>query len=231
MASGIHRTAERDLMSTTATATQPRLRADAARNRERILAAARDAFVAEGDEAALDEIARRAGVGNATLYRHFPDRQSLVYHVMLYVKQRIVERAESLLEADVDPFEALSEALLSSSEEPIGALCTLLMDSGLDPEDPELLASRDRVMDAMQRLVDRARASGQLRDDVGSVDLLLAVGRLTRPMPREHRVKCPTTAIPRILRIFLDGLRAPARSELPGTALEVADLTARDEET
>jgi AcrR family transcriptional regulator len=215
----------------TATASRPRLRADAARNRERILAAARDAFVAEGADAALDEIARRAGVGNATLYRHFPDRQSLVYHVMLYVKQRIVERAESLLEADADPFEALSEALLSSSEEPIGALCTLLMDSGLDPEDPELLASRDRVMGAMQRLVDRARASGQLRDDVGFGDLLVAIGQLTRPMPGDRCVKGLATTLPRLLQIFLDGLRAPARSELPGTALEVPDLTALDEET
>jgi hypothetical protein len=86
-------------------------------------------------------------------------------------------------------------------------------------------------MAAMQRLVDRAHASGQLRDDVGSGDLLVAVGQLTRPMPGARCVGGPATVLPRLLQIFLDGLRAPARSELPGTALEVADLTALDEET
>ncbi|MGW0901851.1 TetR/AcrR family transcriptional regulator, partial [Streptomyces goshikiensis] len=63
----------------------PKPRADAVRNRERILVAAREMLVETGVEAPLDEIARRAGVGNATLYRHFPDRAALVHHVVLFV--------------------------------------------------------------------------------------------------------------------------------------------------
>ncbi len=210
-------------MSATDTPARPRLRADAVRNRERILDAARDAFVAEGGEVPLDEIARRAGVGNATLYRHFPDRTSLLFHVLLYMKQRIIERAQSLLEGDHDPFEALSEAMLSTSDECIGALCISLLDSGIDHEHPELVASREQVMSVTQRLIDRARDSGQLRPDIGSGDLLIAVGRLTRPMPGGL---CPGGRMMarRHLQIFLDGLRAPARTELPGPALEVADL-------
>ncbi|MGP3970442.1 TetR/AcrR family transcriptional regulator [Streptomyces sp. 6N223] len=214
-------------MSATATAsptaTRPRLRADAVRNRERILAAAREALVAEGPEVPLDEIARRAGVGNATLYRHFPDRKSLLYHVLLFVTERFTERAESLLEGDLDPFEALSAALLGTSEERIGALCTLMLDSGIDPEDPELVASRERMSETAERLIERARESGQLRNDIGSGDVLLAIARLTRPMPGGE---CPggEIAARRHLQIFIDGLRAPASSRLPGTPLDVDDL-------
>jgi AcrR family transcriptional regulator len=211
-------------VAASATAKRPRLRADAARNRERILAAAREALVAEGAEAPLDEIARRAGVGNATLYRHFPDRKSLLYHVLLFVNEGFARRAASLLEGDRDPFEALSAALLATSEERIGALCTLLLDSGIDPEDSVLVASRERMTELMERLIERARESGQLRPDVGNGDLLLAVARLTRPMPGGV---CPGGEVAgrRHLQIFIDGLRAPAPSRLPGTALEVDDLT------
>lgn len=208
----------------TATATRPRLRADAIRNRERILAAAREAFVSDGTEAPLDEIARRAGVGNATLYRHFPDRKSLLFHVLLYVNQRNIERAESLLEGDRDPFEALSEALLGSVDECIGALCTELLKAGIDPEHPELAASRHRVISIMEKLIDRAHQAGQMRADIGSGDLLVAIARLTRPMPGGE---CPggQLAARRHVQIFVDGLRAPAPSRLPGPALAVSDLT------
>ncbi|MFD9068694.1 TetR/AcrR family transcriptional regulator, partial [Streptomyces lasiicapitis] len=75
----------------TATVAQRRTtrpRADALRNRERIVTAAREMFVEQGPEAPLDEIARRAGVGNATVYRHFPDRGELVHHVVLSVTDR-----------------------------------------------------------------------------------------------------------------------------------------------
>src|SRR4051794_23585109 len=70
-----------------------RTRADALRNRERIVAAARDVFVEYGPDAPLDEIARRAGIGNATLYRHFADRQALAHAVLLSVVTRTADRA------------------------------------------------------------------------------------------------------------------------------------------
>lgn len=204
------------------TAARPRLRADAVRNRERILAAARDAFVDQGKDAPLDEIARQAGVGNATLYRHFPDREALLYHVVLYVNDRITERAQQALEEENDPFEALRRTILGSADERIGALCPVLGIS-LDPGDPELTASRDRLLEVCGRLLDRAQASGQLRHDVGPGDLLVAVSRLTRPLPG---TRCSGSELlaRRHLQIFLDGLRAPARSELPGAPAQVEDL-------
>lgn len=207
-------------------ATPHRLRADAARNRERILAAAREAFGAHGTDVPLDEIARRAGVGNATLYRHFPDRSSLLFHVLLHVRHRIIERTEALLEGDHDPFEALRHVLLSASQERVGALCLLMVDSGVDLAAPELVAARERLVELTELLVERAHRAGQLRRDVKAADLLLAVTRLTRPLPGDG---CPEgwnpTLVQRHLQIFLDGLRTPARSTLPGEAPELADLT------
>lgn len=206
-----------------ATAIRPRLRADAMRNRERILGAARAAFVAAGTDVPLDKIARRAGVGNATLYRHFPDRTSLLYEVVLYMQDRITERCRTLLEAPLDPFDALSRALLASAEERIGALCTVV-GVGLDRDDPRLVAGRERVIAAVQRLIDRAHAAGELREDVGPGDLLLAVASLTRPLPGTACHGDDDVAR-RHLQIFLDGLRTPARSRLPGRGLQLADLT------
>src|SRR5512142_3136850 len=77
--------------------TTPRLRADASRNRERILAAARDVFVEEGAGAPLEDIAKRAGVGIATLYRRFPDRESLMRGVVLNVLGRSTDEARLAL--------------------------------------------------------------------------------------------------------------------------------------
>jgi AcrR family transcriptional regulator len=198
-----------------------RLRADAVRNRERILVAAREAIVEHGPNAPLDEIARRAGVGNATLYRHFPDRESLLFHVLLHVNERFIERAQQALEEEDDPFEALRRMVLGSAEERIGGLCSML--GGIDLEDPRLVASRERMQRVTQRVLSRAHESGQLRRDVGPGDLLVAIARLTLSVPGSHCVNDSTLAR-RHLQIFLDGLRTPARSELPGRATSLDDL-------
>lgn len=81
----------------------PRPRADALRNRERIVAAAREMFVEFGPEVPFDEIARRAGVGNATVYRNFPDRDALAREVVCSVMDRTSERAESAIAAGATP--------------------------------------------------------------------------------------------------------------------------------
>lgn len=198
------------------------LRADAARNRERILSAAREAIVEHGPEVALDEIARRAGVGNATVYRHFPDRQSLLLHVLVYVSERIAERARQALETERDPFEALSRMVLDSAEERVGGLCWLLS-FGADLDGPELTASRERVLRITEELLAKAHASGQLRTDIGAGDLLVAISRLTLTLPGA-RCAPDSTLARRHLQIFLDGLRTPPRSQLPGGPTHLADL-------
>lgn len=200
----------------------PRTRADALRNRERIVAAAREIFVEYGPEAPLDEIARRAGIGNATLYRHFPDRDALIHDVLLSVMTRTTGHAEAVAVEESDAFAALTRFAHAAVDERVGALCGMLVND-VDQHSPDLNAQRERLKDAVEGVMDRARASGQVRDDVTAFDLMVALSQLTRPLPG---MVCPygETAGHRYLQLFLDGLRAPAPSVLPGPALTLEDL-------
>ncbi|MFD9209824.1 TetR/AcrR family transcriptional regulator [Streptomyces sioyaensis] len=204
---------------------QPRLRADALRNRERIIAAARETMVEFGAEVPLDEIARRAGVGNATLYRHFADRLELIHHVTLSVMSRTADRAERALAEESDAFQALRRFVHAAVEERIGALCPLLSD-GVDRDHPDLLAARDRLEAAIEAVMGAARDSGQLRTDIAVGDLMVAITQLTRPLPSSGCMDFDKF-VHRHLQLFLDGLQTPARSELPGAAATLEDLTRR----
>ncbi|REK89487.1 TetR/AcrR family transcriptional regulator [Streptomyces inhibens] len=203
----------------------PRLRADALRNRERIIAAARETMVEFGAEVSLDEIARRAGVGNATLYRHFADRLELIHHVTLSVMSRTADAAESALAEESDAFRALRRFVHAAVEERIGALCPLLSD-GIDRDHPDLLAARERLGAAVEAVMGAARDSGQLRTDIAVGDLMVALTQLTRPLPGSACTDFEKF-VHRHLQLFLDGLQAPARSELPGSAATLEDLRRR----
>ncbi|MER5807615.1 TetR/AcrR family transcriptional regulator [Streptomyces sp. NPDC002033] len=200
----------------------PKPRADAVRNRERILVAAREMLVESGAEAPLDEIARRAGVGNATLYRHFPDRAALVHHVVLYVMDRVTAQAEDSLAGEADAFAALCRFTHAAADERIGALCPMLS-GDFDREHPELLAARSALEEAVETLVTTGQRAGLLRTDIGVGDLMVALSQLSRPLPGTDCLGADRF-VHRHLQLFLDGLRAPARSELPGTAATLQDL-------
>ncbi|MFD7084127.1 TetR/AcrR family transcriptional regulator [Streptomyces sp. NPDC059918] len=200
----------------------PRPRADAVRNRERILVAAREMLVEQGSGAPFDEIARRAGVGNATLYRHFPDRAALVHHVVLFVMDRVVVQAEDALAGEPDAFAALCRFTHAAADERIGALCPMLADD-FDGEHPELIAAREALAAAVETLVAAGQEAGLVRTDIGVGDLMVALSQLSRPLPG---ISCMAVDgfVHRHLQLFLDGLRAPARSELPGEAATLEDL-------
>jgi AcrR family transcriptional regulator len=199
-----------------------RPRADALRNRERIVTAAREMFVEFGPDVPLDEIARRAGVGNATVYRNFPDRDALVREVVCSVMDRTSEAAELALAETGDAFEALSRFVHAAADERITALCPMLS-STFDKHHPDLEAARRRIEDLVERLMERAREAGQLRTDVGVGDVMIAMAQLSRP-PAGTGCLSLDRFVHRHLQLFLDGLRAPARSELPGTAATMEDL-------
>jgi AcrR family transcriptional regulator len=205
----------------TAVAKAP-LRADALRNRARIVTAARQVFAAQGPEAPLDEIARTAGVGNATLYRHFPCRAELMGQVLREVTERITARAQAALDEERDAFDALCGVLLATIDERLGALCTVLGAMSAEQGD-DLRAARDRMTVVTEQLVERAQASGALRADVSVGDLVVATARLTRPLPEggggwnEQHAR-------RHLLIFLDGLRGPGGFGLPGSAPTIQDF-------
>lgn len=182
-----------------------RTRADAVRNRERIVAAARDVFVEYGSDAPLDEIARRAGIGNATLYRHFPDRQALAHAVLLGVVTRTADHAAAEaaeVVAGGDPCGALRRFAHTAVDEKIGALCGLLVKGDDAPAD--LAAQSARFKDALDVLMEQGRTRGRLRPDVTRDDLMLAISRLTRPLPG---LDCPGDDVHRHLQVFLDGLK------------------------
>ncbi|MGD1218331.1 TetR/AcrR family transcriptional regulator [Streptomyces krungchingensis] len=199
-----------------------RPRADALRNRERIVAAAREMFVESGSGVPFDEIARRAGVGNATVYRNFPDRDALAREVVCAVMDRTSEWVERALAEGGDAFETLSGFVHFAADERIGALC-LLFSEGFDHNQPELIAARGRFTDLVTVLMARAREAGQLRPDVEFGDLMIALSQLTRPLPG---IACQgiDRFVHRHLQLFLDGMRAPARSVLPGVAAIMGDL-------
>ncbi|CAL9300058.1 hypothetical protein SUDANB135_03136 [Streptomyces sp. SudanB135_2055] len=103
-----------------------RPRADALRNRERIVTAAREMFVEHGPDVPLDDVARRAGVGNATVYRNFPDRDALVREVVCSVMDRTARAAEVALAESGDAFEALERFVHVAADERISALCPMV---------------------------------------------------------------------------------------------------------
>ncbi|PKW09378.1 transcriptional regulator, TetR family [Streptomyces sp. 1222.5] len=200
----------------------PRPRADAVRNRERIVTAARDMFVEHGPDVPLDEIARRAGVGNATVYRNFPDREALVREVVCSVMDRTAEAAEAALTETGDAFAALERFVHTSADERLSALCPMMSDT-FDKHHPDLEASRERVEQLVEEVMGRAKAAGQLRPDVGVGDLMIVAAQLSRPPAGTDCIR-GDRFVHRHLQLFLDGLRAPARSALPGTAVTIEEL-------
>ncbi|MDT0610077.1 TetR/AcrR family transcriptional regulator [Streptomyces lancefieldiae] len=199
-----------------------RPRADALRNRERIVTAAREMFVEHGPDVPLDDVARRAGVGNATVYRNFPDRDALVREVVCSVMDRTARAAELALAESGDAFEALERFVHVSVDERISALCPMVS-STFDQYHPDLVAARERVERLVAEVMDRAKAAGQLRADVGVGDVMIVAAQLSRP-PAGTGCLSADRFVHRHLQLFLDGLRAPAPSELPGTPVTMEDL-------
>jgi AcrR family transcriptional regulator len=148
------------------------LRADAERNRERIVAAAREVFAERGLTAPLDEVARRAGVGVATLYRRFPTRGELISGVFEHKMTAYAESVEQAL-AEPDPwagFCAHVERVCAMQAEDRGFTDVLTMTF---PTHRRFEAARARAYDGFVALVDRAKAADVLRADFVPEDLIL----------------------------------------------------------
>jgi AcrR family transcriptional regulator len=148
------------------------LRRDAVRNRERILEAARDLFAQRGLSASLNDIARHAGVGVGTVYRHFPDKDQLVEGLFEQRIEELVTRMEQAL-ADPDAWRALTSFIRESTEMQADdrGIKDLLTGGHVGLE--RISRVRDRLMPMGEELVRRAHASGQLRADIETTDLTL----------------------------------------------------------
>ncbi|MFH8561083.1 TetR/AcrR family transcriptional regulator [Streptomyces sp. NPDC017988] len=181
-------------------------RADARRNRERIVAAAREAFAESGPETSLNEIARRAGVGPGTLYRHFPARSALLTAVLQDRIDTLCGRAEELLAAD-SPDEALAEwlrALLAHARVNQGLGGALLIEE-LERQDAALgFDCHQRIQDTAHGLLARAQHSGTARSDLTAPDLVQLVVGIA--LSTAHPTADPTQP-DRLLTLVLDAVR------------------------
>ena len=201
------------------------LRADARRNRSRVLAAAAEVFVEQGPDAPLEAVAQKSGVGIGTLYRHFPNRPALVHAVALDAIERTVEVAERVLEEEPDAFDRLRRYAHAVLDLRIGAVIPTLLPQ-LDLMNEQLGQARDRSVAVLQRIVDAAQASGVLDPEVTSGDIGLMLVRLSRPLPGGIPPTTNDQLAHRHLDLLVNGLLArPGRhSALPGPALTPQDL-------
>jgi AcrR family transcriptional regulator len=144
-----------------------RMRADARRNRERILDAARATFSEHGSEAQMDEIARRAGVGVGTLYRHFPTKDVLVGELVRIKLTDFARRARAKFEEDDRPWESFADLLREQAELAARDAAQQRMIFAFSHE--ALEEARPTITEltaANQALIDRAKAAGVIREDV-----------------------------------------------------------------
>ncbi|MFI7081526.1 TetR/AcrR family transcriptional regulator [Micromonospora sp. NPDC049903] len=184
--------------------TGPRpLRADAQRNRERLLDAAVRAFSQAGPEVTLDSIAKDAGVGIGTLYRHFPTRESLVEAAYRNELAKLCDAAAELRDR-LPPVEAIREWMdrfidyLTTKREMADAL-RLVIASGTNP----YAQSRDRLVGAIGLLLEAGAAAGTVRTDVDPTDVLVGLSGVSLASGgRDQRDQAR-----RLLDLLMDGLR------------------------
>jgi AcrR family transcriptional regulator len=180
------------------------LRADARRNYQRLLVAAASAFAEHGADAPLDDIAKRAGVGSGTLYRHFPTRQALLEAVYRGQVEELCAQADELL-ASQSPGEALGSWLRA-----VAAYATIKrgMADVIGKDSEVFQYCRGMLRAACDRLLSGAKQSGEVRADASRDDLFRLV----------HAISVATQQVPgdseqadRLIRMVMDGLRAPPR--------------------
>jgi AcrR family transcriptional regulator len=188
------------------------LRADAARNRRRLLDAAARVFAEQGMDASVDDIARDAGVGVGTLYRRFPTKDDLIAAVLDDRFETVAATIEAAADVD-DPWAALEAAMAALAEAAVfhRALLHNLSYSGCHA--PLVQAAKERVLARFETILARAHAAGAVRDDVVARDLLALSGMLSR-LPAWQLAQEPEVWT-RYLGLMLDGLRPEGAHRLP----------------
>lgn len=180
------------------------MRADARKNRQRLIDVAVELVLEVGGAPARDAIAERAGVGIGTLYRHFPDQQSLLHAATRHVLEKSIGAGEALIETVPDGVDALRQYMHMALDNGIGAVNILhpLLEK---PDWPDL---RVRAARLMKSLVDRAMREGSLRDDLSERDIVFGLTRFARPLAVGLPPDKERSLAHRHLDFYLDGLCA-----------------------
>jgi AcrR family transcriptional regulator len=198
-------------------------RADAVRNRERVLEAAKAVFSTGGSEASLEAVARHAGVGIGTLYRHFPTREALYEAVYRREVDQLGDLAEQLSD-EADPVEALRHWLHANvqfvaTKKGMAAALALVAHGS-----PELHAySLERLTRAIGALLARAVAVGEIRADISAEDVLRALIGLCYM----HDQAGWQSTVLRLLDVFIDGLRVQPAPRVAKAKRKPAKKTAK----
>lgn len=188
------------------------LRADAARNRAAIVEAARAVFAERGLDAPLDDIAKAAGIGNATLYRRFPTRTDLIAAVF---GERMAEHLDVVqaANAEPDPWEGFASylrtaAAMQARDRGIADLVTMDLSTA-----PEIERLRADAFDGLVELVERGQTAGVLREDFTTQDVVVVLMANVGLVERAHGVADAASA--RFIHVVLDGFRASAATDGP----------------
>ncbi|MGW0203866.1 TetR/AcrR family transcriptional regulator, partial [Nonomuraea sp. NPDC003201] len=185
----------------------PRKRADARRNERTLLDAAAAVFVTSGVEAPVRDVAARAGVGVATIYRHFPTRADLIIAVYRHQVEACAEAAPTLLASGATPHAALGRWINLFVDFLVTkhGLAAVLRsdDAGFDTLHAYFL---DRLVPACAQLLDAAAAAGEIRPDVDAYELMRGVGNLCIGADNDPRYDAR-----RLVELLIAGLRLPHR--------------------
>ena len=196
------------------------LRSDARRNRELILAAASDLFAESGADLSIDEIARRAGVGHATIFRRFPTKDDLILAI---IEQRMNEMIAALEEAarNDDAWEGLATAMAHIAERQA-------MDRGLTDSTksrvvsaPNLQEARMRLLAPIADMLRRAQEAGQVRDDLAPEDVFFLIAGAANASPCRFEIPGLWR---RYLGVIMDGMRPEGASSLDPRAPQLRQI-------
>jgi AcrR family transcriptional regulator len=187
------------------------LRADARRNHQAVIAAAKKLFADQGLDAQMPDVAKAAKVGVGTVYRHFPTKDDLIAALVAERFQRLADRARECLETP-DAWEGIADFIRFSAQLQADdrGLCEVM---GSRPELMDTAARAAGLAELCERLVKRAQRSGDLRPDLAWEDIPMiacGLGRITQATAGPA-----TGRWPRLVEIILDGLRAPGSAKLP----------------
>lgn len=181
------------------------LRADARRNRERILESAREVFAEYGAEAQIDDVARRAGVGVGTVYRHFPTKEALLVELLREKFRLFSARAREALEQDGEPIAILEDLIRHNAETMASDAAVQQALAGVGEHIwAQAEAEQRELLSVTEELLDRARATQSIRPDVEATDIGMLMCGLCSTMGRD----APGFDWRRHLDLVIDMLRA-----------------------
>jgi AcrR family transcriptional regulator len=183
-------------------ATKKRARADAQKNRQHLLDVAVELILEAGGEPSRDSIAACAGLGIGTLYRHFPDQQSLLHAVACHVLEKTISAGEALLQEDPKPTELLRQYMHMALDNGIGAV------NIIHPliKEPNWADLRARAEAMMKTIVANAIRNSHLRADLNETDIVFALIRFARPLAVGLPLSDERAIAHRHLDIYIDGL-------------------------